>query len=50
MLNDREAAHALNSLARESFDLLGSADGPTLSDFLQEYFCGDDPAYDWLSR
>ena len=45
-MTDRDAARALNSLARESLDLLGSADGPALSDFLHEYFCGDDPAYD----
>ena len=45
-MSDRDAAHALNSLAHKSFDLLESADGPALSDFLQEYFCGYDPAYD----
>ena len=37
---------ALNSLAHESLDLLGGADGLALSDFLHEYFCGDDPPYD----
>ena len=43
MSNDR-AARALNSFARESFDLLGGSDGPALADFLQDYFCGEDPA------
>ena len=42
MSNDREAARALNSFARESFDLLGGSDGPALADFLQDYFCGED--------
>ena len=39
----RDVARALNSLARESLHLLGSLDGPALTDFLQDYFCGDDP-------
>ena len=43
MSKDRDAARALNSLARESLHLLGSLDGPALTDFLQDYFCGDDP-------
>ena len=43
MSKDRDAAHALNSLVRESLYLLGSSDGPALTDFLQDYFCGDDP-------
>ena len=43
MSKDREAARALNSLAREPMDLLGSTDGAALSDFL-DYFCGDDPS------
>ena len=43
MSKDRDAARALNSLARESLHLLGSSDGPALTDFLQDYFCGDDP-------
>ena len=43
---DREAARALNCLAREPPNFLGSADGPALADFLQDYFCGDDPVND----
>ena len=32
--------------AREGYDLLGSSDGPALLDFLEEFFCGDDPDND----
>ena len=46
MSMEREAARTLNCLAQESLDFLGSADGPALADFLQDYFCGDDPAYE----
>ena len=46
MSMDREAARALNCLARESLGYFGRADGPALADFLQDYFCGDDPAYE----
>ena len=46
MSMDREAARALNCLARESLDYFGRTDGPALADFLQDYFCGDDPAYE----
>ena len=34
MSKARDTAHALNTLFRE---------GPALSDFVQEFFCGDDP-------
>ena len=44
-LRDREGARALNSLTREGLAYLGSADGPALTDFIHEFFCGDDPAY-----
>ena len=43
MSKDSDAARVLNSLARESLHFLGSSDGPALADFLQDYFCGDDP-------
>ena len=43
---ERETARALNSLAREGLAYLGSADGPALTDFVHEFFCGADPAYD----
>ena len=43
MSNARDAARALNSFFREGQDLFGSCDGPALSDFVQEFFCGDDP-------
>ena len=46
MSMDRKAAHALNYLARESLGYFGRTDGPALADFLQDYFCGDDPAYE----
>ena len=46
MSMDREAAHTLNCLARESLGYFGRTDGPALADFLQDYFCGDDPAYE----
>ena len=35
MSNARDAARALN--------LFGGCDGPALSNFVQEFFCGDDP-------
>ena len=43
MSNARDAACALNSLFQEGHDLFGSSDGPALSDFVQEFFSGDDP-------
>ena len=43
MSNDIEAPRALNGFARESRALLGSCDGPALSEFIHDYFCGDDP-------
>ena len=33
---------AINRLAREEFDLLGTSDGSALFDFVEEYLCGDD--------
>ena len=46
MSMDREAARALNCLARESLHFFGSGDGPALAYFLQDYFCRDDSAYE----
>ena len=43
MSNDREVARALNSLVREGRALFGSCDSHTLSDFVTEYLCGDNP-------
>ena len=43
MSSSKEAARAINRLAREGFDLLGSSDGSALLDFVEEYLCGDDP-------
>jgi hypothetical protein len=43
MLNAREAARVLNNLFWEGHNLFGSSDGPALSNFVQELFCGDDP-------
>ena len=43
MSKARDTARALNTLFREGHDLFGSCDGPALSDFVQEFFCGDDP-------
>lgn len=43
MSKDKEAARFLNSFARESRALLGGCDGPALSEFISDYFCGDDP-------
>ena len=40
----KEAAPAINHLARECFDLLGASDGSALFEFVEEYLCGDDPA------
>ena len=39
----REAARALNSLARDGLALLGTSDGSALTDFLHEFFAGEDP-------
>ena len=44
MLTSRDR-DALNSLTREGLAYLGSADGPALTHFIHEFFCGDDPAY-----
>ena len=38
----KEAARLLNSFARESRALLGSCDGTALTEFISDYFCGDD--------
>ena len=43
---ETEGARALNSLTREGLAYLGSGDDPALTDFIHEFFCGDDPAYD----
>ena len=43
MSKDREAARALNSLARDGLALLGTSDSSALTDFLHEFFAGDDP-------
>ena len=42
-MSSKETAIAINRLAREGFDLLGSSDGSALLDFVEEYLCGDDP-------
>ena len=43
MSSSKEVARAINRLAREGLDLLGSSDGSALFDFVEEYLCGDDP-------
>ena len=43
MSNARDATRALNTLFREGHDLFGDCNGPALSDFVHEFFCGDDP-------
>ena len=43
MSKARDTARALNTSFREGHDFFGSCDGPALSDFVQEFFCGDDP-------
>ena len=43
MSSSKEAARAINRLASEGFDLLGTSDGSALYDFVEEYLCGDDP-------
>ena len=44
MSKDTDAARAINRLAKDGLDLLGSADGPALMGFLEDYFCGkEDP-------
>ena len=43
MSRDKEAARALNSLARDGVTLLGTSDGSALTDFLHEFFAGEDP-------
>ena len=43
MSSSKEVAQAINRLAREGLDLLGSSDGSALFDFVEEYLCGDDP-------
>ena len=45
MSKDREAAQALNRFACESH-FLGGADSSAFDDFLEDYFCRDDPAND----
>ena len=43
MSNARDTARALNALFREGHDLFGDFDGHALSNFVQDFFCGDDP-------
>ena len=43
MSRDREAAYALNCLARDGLALLGMSDGSTPTDFLHDFFAGEDP-------
>ena len=50
MSADRYAASALNCLSLESFHFLGNSDGSALADFLQGYFCGDDPTDDYSGK
>ncbi|MCG8623672.1 MAG: hypothetical protein MJE68_16975 [Proteobacteria bacterium] len=42
MSNARDAACALNTLFRKGQDLFGGCNGPALSDFVHELFCGND--------
>ena len=42
MSKDTEAVQAINRLAKDGFDLLGSTDGPALMGFLEDYFCGEE--------
>ena len=42
-MSSKEAARAMNRLAREGFDLLGTSDGSALFKFVEEYLCGDNP-------
>ena len=44
MLRDKEAARLLNSLAIESRAIFRSSDSSAFTDFLQDYFCEDDPS------
>jgi hypothetical protein len=43
MSSSKEVARAINRLAREGLDLLGSSDGSALFDFVEEYLCGETP-------
>ena len=43
---EREGARTLNSLTRKGLAYPRNADGPTLTNFIHEFFCGDDPVYD----
>ena len=43
MSKRNEATRAINRLAKDGYDLLGSLAGPALLNFVEEYFCGDDP-------
>ena len=44
MSTSQDAARAINRFASEGYDLLGTSDGPALQNFLEDYFCGNDPA------
>ena len=43
MSKRNRAASTVNRLVKDGYDLLGSSDGPALMNFLEDYFCGDDP-------
>ena len=43
MSSFKEAVRAINRLAREGFDLLGTLDSSALFDFVEEYLCVDNP-------
>ena len=43
MSSDREVAHSLNALVREIRALFGNCDSHTLTEFVTEYLCRDDP-------
>lgn len=42
MSSSKEVARAINRIAREGLDLLGTSDSSALLDFVEEYLCGDD--------
>ena len=47
LLNAIDAARTLNTLFWEDHNLFGGCDGPALSNFVQEFFCGDDGDGKW---
>ena len=48
MSYDREAARALNCLAREPSSFLRGNDSHALANFLKDYFSEDDPAIEGI--